>query len=99
VHEVHGRDTALRPIKVQVGVEDCLVTMVVDTGAFMSLMPETTYRRLWPGRGLSATSVRPSIYSKEPLPVVESTQVHRNLDQLLKFTWLMRVKVHSFPLL
>ena len=49
--------------------------MEVDTGASMSLMPETTYRRLWPGRSLSATSVRLSTYSKEPIPVVGSTQV------------------------
>ena len=51
-----GRNS-LPPIKVQVGVDDCLVSMEVDTGASMSIMGETTFNKLWPGRGLDITDV------------------------------------------
>ena len=47
IHTVNG-SRSLPPIKVQIGVDDCLVNMEVDTGASMSIMAETTYRRLWP---------------------------------------------------
>ena len=46
------RPESLPPIKVQIGVDDCLVSMEVDTGASNTIMAETTYQRLWPGRSL-----------------------------------------------
>ncbi len=61
------------PIKVQVGVDECVVTMEVDTGASMTIMSETCYHKLWPGRSLSPSSVRLQNYSKEPIPVVGMT--------------------------
>ena len=60
------------PITVQVGVDECTVTMEVDTGASMTIMPEPTYHKFWPGRGLSQSSVKLQNYS---IPVVGSTTV------------------------
>ena len=58
------------PILVQVKLDDCLVSMEVDTGASMSLMSEATYGELWPGRVLQPSQVRLQSYSKETIPVV-----------------------------
>ena len=40
------------PIKVKVRVDECVISMEVDTGAAMSLMSEATFSKLWPGREL-----------------------------------------------
>ena len=40
------------PIRIQVKLNECLVNLEVDTGASLSLMSETTFRGLWPGRDL-----------------------------------------------
>ena len=58
------------PIQVKVGVDDCLIKMEVDTGASVSLMSETLFTELWPGRSLESTGVRLQSYSREPIPVV-----------------------------
>ena len=50
--------------------------MEVDTGASESLISETLYYKLWPGRGLKRTSIRLQTYSKEPIVVVGTTDVH-----------------------
>ena len=47
------------PILVQVKLDDCLVSMEVDT-----------YGELWPGRVLQPSQVRLQSYSKETIPVV-----------------------------
>ena len=75
VPEVSGGMSTRPPIKVQVGVDDCLISMEVDTGASMSLMSDATFNKLWPGRSLSTTSVRLNTYSKEAIPVVGCTEV------------------------
>ena len=72
--QVESKPT-LPPIQVKVKLDDCLVTMEVDTGASMSLMAEATFNALWPGRSLDKTEVRLCSYSKEPIPVVGSCQV------------------------
>ena len=46
--------------------------MEVDTGVSVSLMGEAMYHELWPRRGLGP---RLQTYSKEPINVVESTDV------------------------
>lgn len=69
------RDTRLPPIKVQVVLDHCSVPMEVDTGASVSIMPETLYRQLWPRRGLKETTIRLQTYSKEPIAVVGVTDV------------------------
>ena len=65
----HGKER-IPPIVVKVKVDDCLISMEVDTGASMSLMSETTFKSLWPGRSLQSTEVRLCSYSKESIPVV-----------------------------
>ena len=58
------------PILVQVKLDDCLLSMEVDTGASTSLMSEATYGELWPGRVLQPSQVRLQSYSKETIPAV-----------------------------
>lgn len=70
----HKKDR-LPPIQVCVGVDNCSVTMEVDTGASVSIMSEAMYHKLWPGRSLSTSSIRLQTYSKEPIPVVGGTEV------------------------
>ena len=41
----------------------------------MSLMPETTFRELWPQRNLDSSEVRLSSYSGESIPVMGSVQM------------------------
>ena len=55
--------SSVPPIEVQVQIDDCRVTMEVDTGATMSLMSQQTFQRLWPGRSLQSTKVRLCAYS------------------------------------
>ena len=54
------------PITIEVKVDDCLINMEVDTGASVSLMSDSTFQGLWPGRSLSSTQVRLRAYSGEP---------------------------------
>lgn len=56
------------PIQVKVKVDDCLITMGVDTGAAASLMSETTFKALWPKRGWHTTDVRLQSYNREVIP-------------------------------
>ena len=44
----------------------CII-MEVDTGATVSIMSETTFQSLWPGRRLDCTEVRLQSYSKETI--------------------------------
>ena len=64
------------PIRIQVKLDECLVNMEVDTGASMSLMSETTFRGLWPGRDLRPSKVRLQTYSKQSIPVVGCCSVN-----------------------
>ena len=49
--------------------------MEVDTGASVSIMPETLYHKLWPRRGLKESTIRLQTYSKEPIGVVGDAEV------------------------
>ena len=64
------------PIIVEVTLDDCLVNMEVDTGASHSLMSESTFSRLWPGRSLQPTPVRLRSYTKEPIAVLGCCNVN-----------------------
>ena len=64
------------PIKVKVKLDDCLMDMEVDTGASVSLMSESAFRKLWPGRHLDPSPIRLQTYLKEPIPVVGCCYVH-----------------------
>jgi len=63
------------PWNATVDIEGVSVLMQLDTGASLSLMPETTFRELWPQRNLDSSEVRLSSYSGESIPVVGSVQV------------------------
>lgn len=64
------------PILVKAKLDDCLVDMEVDTGAAVSLMSESTFNTLWPGRSLQPSPVRLRTYLKETIPVVGCTCVN-----------------------
>ncbi len=50
--------------------------MEVDTGASLSVVSETTFARLWPGRSLEPSTVQLKTYTGEALQVLGSAQVH-----------------------
>ena len=58
------------PITIEMKVDDCLINMEVDAGAFISLMSDSTFQGLWPGRSLSSTQGRLWAYSREPILVL-----------------------------
>ena len=58
------------PIMVNVQLDSCSVGMEVDTGASMSLISETSYKKLWPKCSLSACEVKLCTYSQEPIAVL-----------------------------
>ncbi len=68
-------DSKSPPIQVQVVIDECNVDMEVDTGASVTIMSESKFYNLWPGRSLDKTEVRLQSYSKETIPVLGSTQV------------------------
>ena len=70
-----GREGRVPPIKVQIKLDECCVPMEVDTGASVSLMSEALYRKLWPGRSLSASLIKLQTYSKDPIAVLGTTEV------------------------
>ena len=57
-------------------LDDCVVKMEVDTGAAMTIMSETTFQGLWPGRDLKPSQVGLQAYTKEPIPVVGCCKVN-----------------------
>ena len=64
------------PLLVTLRLDECEVSMELDTGASMSLISEETWKRLWPGRVLSKTQIQLCTYSKEPLPVLGCAYVN-----------------------
>ena len=79
LNHVKSRGVVNSPlIRVKVKMDDCLVNMEVDTGASISLMSESTFRGLWPRRGLHPTQVRLRSYSKQLIPIVGCC--HVNVD-------------------
>jgi len=71
-------ETSSPPLMVKVKVDNCVVNMEVDTGVSHSLMSESTFRGLWPGRSLHPTPIRLQSYSKKPIPVLGCVKV--NID-------------------
>ena len=67
---VSKKRNKLPPMQVQLQRDECVE---VDTGASVSIMPETTLQSLWPGRRLDCTEVRLQSYSKETIPVAGSS--------------------------
>ena len=66
------------PITAEVRVDGRLISMEVDTGASTSVMSESQFRELWPGRSLEPTRVRLRSYTRDEIPVVGSCVVEVN---------------------
>ena len=64
------------PLKVQVLIDECEVTMEINTGASTSLMSEGMFTSLWPKRKMQHSSINLQIYSKESLTVVGAVEVN-----------------------
>ncbi len=76
VEEVGGIHRIYQPlIKVPVSKEGTTVCMEIDTGASVSLVPESGYKQLWPGRRLDPSDINLQTYSREPLVVLGSFDV------------------------
>ena len=69
VYNINSLKGSVDPLKIEVKLDGCSICMETDTGATMSIMSETTFNQLWPGRCLSATDVRLCSYTKEPISV------------------------------
>ena len=63
------------PLSVELVIDEVKVSMELDTGATMSIMPEHLFRHLWPGRDIPVTSVRLCGYNQDPIPVVAAVML------------------------
>ena len=57
-------------------LNDCVLNMEVDTGAAMSLMSQSIFQGMWPGRDLQLSKVRLRAYTKELIPIVGCCNVN-----------------------
>ena len=57
------------PITTEVVIDNHTVTLEVNTGASTSVIPESLFTELWPGRSLEPTDVRLRSYTKEEIPI------------------------------
>ena len=73
LYHIGAKNTA--PLRLAVKLNEHTVEMVLDTGASVSLMSETTFRQLWPDGKLAPSQCRLCSYLKEPIPVVGSYEV------------------------
>ncbi len=64
-----------KPIEVDLELDGLHHRMEVDTGAALSLVSETTFKRLWPSQSLQPATTRLKTYSGEPLQVLGRVQV------------------------
>ncbi|KAL5481688.1 hypothetical protein EMCRGX_G021912 [Ephydatia muelleri] len=55
---------------ISVSIDGVLVTMELDTGAAVSIVSESTFRRLWSGKVLERSGIRLCTYSGESLKVI-----------------------------
>ena len=63
---VSKKGNKLPPMQVQLQRDECVVTMEVGTGASVSIMPETIFQSLWPGRRLDCTEVTLQATPRKP---------------------------------
>ena len=67
--------TSTTPITAEVSVDEKMLCMEVDTGAAVSVVSETTYKRLWPEKILGPTTMKLKTYSGSGLTVLGQLQV------------------------
>ena len=94
-----GRGERDAPITVCITLNGKPVSMEVDTGAAKTIMPEKTFRELWPGRSLDKTDVQLQSYLGEPIPVLGSALVHTNYQKQTADLPLIVVKGNKHTLL
>ena len=65
----------LHPLKVEIDVEGRPITMEVDTGAAVSIVPETVSQKVCPKLSPSPTNVVLQTYTGDPIPLVGKVMV------------------------
>ena len=68
-------DQYTHPYVLELQLDEKIVRMEVDTGASLSLMPLSTFRKLWPQRELLPSNVKMSTYTGEVLAVSGTADV------------------------
>ena len=61
---------------VNILVNNVPFVMELDTGASLTIMPETTFCRHWPDRQLQSTSRKLRTYTGETVEIVGTTYIH-----------------------
>ena len=79
---VHSK--ARKPIKVTLQVNGHPLTMELDTGAAVSIVPSTIYNKLFPKLPLKPTTVRLSSYTRHPITVAGELKVTVSCDKQYK---------------
>ncbi len=64
-----GCTEGIDPMEVELELDGQRVRMEVDTEASLSMVSETTFARLWPGRSLEPSTVQLKTYTGEALQV------------------------------
>ena len=81
----HDKETRVPPIRVALALDSCSMPMEVDTGASVSIVSESLYHKLWPGRRLDSCEIQLQTYAREPLVVMGKTTVQVEYeDQSIK---------------
>ena len=94
VHIV-GRGNEVKPLKVEVVINQQKVEMEIDTGAAITLVNEATFKALWSKRkapGFRRPQVQLRTYSGESLTLVGETDVKVRYGQQVAFLPLIIVK-------
>ena len=87
------------PIMVDMSIDGCSVRMEVDTGAAYTLISESLFQRLWPGRSLLPSSIRLTAYTKQPIIVLGCCNVNLHYEGQTGQLPLLVVKGGGPPLL
>ena len=97
---VSSIDQSSRPIKVELQLSGKAVTMELDTGAAVSVMPEATFRQSFPDVNLRPSSLILETYTGQVMKVVGETSVDvQYKDQLARNLDLVVVQSEGPPLL
>ena len=75
-HTVYKIGSGLHPMKVDIRVEGRPITMEVETGAAVSLVPEHVWKKEFPQLPPNQTNVVLQTYTGDPIPFVGKTVVH-----------------------
>ena len=73
---LHDSANARQPFLVNLQVDDVPLSMELDTGASLSIMSESTFRRHWPDKPLQPTRRQLRTYTGEIIQVLGTVQVH-----------------------